>query len=73
MISWISTKYQSCSGTLDSLQLQNETLRQAGKNVVAIVQSTDDESVNKLFQHLSIDVFTHFTEKQLLVSLLTCC
>jgi len=32
------------------------------KNAVAIVQSADDESVDKLFQHLSIDVFTHFTE-----------
>jgi len=62
MISRSQSKYQSCSGILDSLQLQNETFRQAGKNAVAIVQSADDESMDKLFQRLSIDIFTHFTE-----------
>jgi len=62
MISRPQCKYQSCSGILDSLQLQNETFRQVGKNAVAIVQHADDESVHKLFQHLSINVFTHFTE-----------
>ena len=34
MVSWSQTKYQSWGGVLNSLQLQDGTLRQAGKNAV---------------------------------------
>ena len=50
-------EYQSCGGVLNSLQLQDGTFRQAGTNAVTIVQSADDESMDKLFQHLLVDVF----------------
>ena len=35
------------------------TFRQSGKNAVTVVQSTDDECVDKLFQHLLVDIFTY--------------
>ena len=57
MILWSQTKYQSCGGVLNPLQVQDDTFRQAGKNAVTVVQSTDDECVDKLFQHLLVDVF----------------
>ena len=62
MVSWSHTKYQSCGGVLNLLQLQDDTLRQAGENAVTVVQSTDDECVDKLLQHLLVDVFTCFSE-----------
>jgi len=62
MVSWSQTKYLSCGGVLNSLQLQDDTLRQAGENAVTVVQSTDDECVDELFQHLLVDVFTYFSE-----------
>ena len=59
MISWSQTKYQSCGDVLNSLQLQDDTFQQAGKNAVTVVQSTDDERVDKLFQHSLVDLFTY--------------
>ena len=47
---------------LNLLQLQDDTFWQAGKNAVTVVQSTDDECVDKLFQHLLVDVLTYFSE-----------
>jgi len=40
-----------------SLQLQDDTFWQAGNNTVTVVQSTDDECMDKLFQHLLVDVY----------------
>jgi len=37
------SKNRSCGSILDSLELVNETFRQAGENAVAIIQSADDE------------------------------
>jgi len=31
-----------------------------GKNAVTVVQSADDECMDKLFQHFLVDVFTYF-------------
>ena len=61
MVSWPRAKYQSYDGVLNLLQL-DDTFRQAGKNAVTVVQSTDDECVDELFQHLLVDVFTYFSE-----------
>jgi len=58
----VSCSHQSCSGVLNSLQLQDGTFRQAGKNAVTVVQCADDECMDKLFQHLLVDVFTYFSE-----------
>jgi len=60
MVSWSQTKYQSCDGVLNSLQLQDGTFWQADKNVVTVVQSANDECMDKLFQHLLVDEFTYF-------------
>jgi len=54
MVTWSHTKYQSCGGVLNSLHMQDGTFRQAGKNAVTVVQSTDDECMDKLFQHFLI-------------------
>jgi len=61
-VTWTQSKYQSFGGIRDSLELVNETFRQDGENAVAVVQSADDECVNELFQHLSVDIFTYFSE-----------
>ena len=62
MVLWSQTKYQSCGGVLNPLQLPDDTFRQAGENAVTVVQSTDDECVDKLLQHLLVDVLTYFSE-----------
>ena len=48
-MTWTQSKYQSFGGILDSVELVNETFRQAGENAVAVVQSADDECVNEWF------------------------
>ena len=39
--------HHSCGGVLKSLRLQDGTFRQAGKNAVTVVQSADDECMDK--------------------------
>jgi len=46
---------------LDTLELSNQVVRQASQNRVTIVESTDDEAVDVLFQDCLADAIADLT------------
>jgi len=52
---------RAASGILHSLQLGDQVARQTSQDAVTVVQSADDERVNKLLKNLPTDVIAYFT------------
>jgi len=51
----------ACSGVLDTLELTYQIVLQAGQNRVTVVKSTDDKTVDELFEDCLTDTIAHMS------------
>ena len=56
---------------MDTLELSNQVVRQSSQNRVTIVESTDDEAEDELFQDCLADAIADLTDTSQLVEATT--